>query len=484
MTDITTEIEKPEEENEQSFPDDNFDDNQNASGDQQDRNRTRFAQGEMLRFVKVRFPGNSRAFAFMIGNRYFAYGQKVVAMSDRGMAVGYINSFPYEVAFQEHMLPVRSIAKVATDDDLKEERENYAKERQAERACIKYIDRYRLDMTLTHVQFIQFGKKAVFYFNAPTRVDFRDLVKDLVGELRMRIELRQISVRDRTAALGGLGACGLQTCCSSFLTQYGQVSIKMAKNQNLALVPSKINGVCGQLKCCIKYEDDVYSHKRTLLPRDNSVIRALNGDLGRVTKIHVLEEQFEMITSEGKIRLYSKEMFDPKAPAEKAENFPRQFEHVVNEKSTLITPPPAAVVARVESEETNRETENDDRDNSEKSMQPAEQQDDHNVQMQGDGEDDNHDAANDEQDDRQAKPVVAAVSSAASSKPAPTTPRPQQQDQRRATAPQQGQNQRPQTPGPGPNRNNNQDSGNRGGQNHHRRHRSKNNKGNQGGGRQ
>ena len=177
------------------------------------------------------------------------------------MTVGYINSFPYQTSFEKKMLPLRQISKLATEEDLQQQLENFHKEKRAENSCNDFVKKHKLDMVVTHVEYLQFGKKAVFYFVAPQRVDFRNLVKDLVGQLKVRVELRQISVRDRAAALGAVGACGLQTCCSSFLKNYGNVSIKMAKNQNLALIPSKINGVCGQLKCCIKYEDEVYSEK-------------------------------------------------------------------------------------------------------------------------------------------------------------------------------------------------------------------------------
>uniref|UniRef100_UPI00356257EB PSP1 domain-containing protein n=1 Tax=Halobacteriovorax sp. TaxID=2020862 RepID=UPI00356257EB len=276
-------------------------------------------------------------FPFLIGKRKFMYGQKVMAMSDRGMTLGYINSVPYEVPFDKSMLPLKSISKVATDEDVHEQRSYYLKEKEAENFCKNLIETHKLDMNLTHVEFIQFGKKAVFYFNAPARVDFRNLVKDLVADLKMRIELRQISVRDRAAAIGAIGVCGLQTCCSSFLKNYGNVSIKMAKNQNLALIPSKINGICGQIKCCIKYEDDVYSQKRTLLPKEGIFLKAKNGDIGRVQKLHLLVEQFDMITEKGQIRRYSVNQFvkdDCKPP--KDWKFPNDLRHIVNETSTVI----------------------------------------------------------------------------------------------------------------------------------------------------
>lgn len=299
-------------------------------------NESRWKDGDDITLVRVRFPGNSRSFPFLQGKRHFNYGQKVVAMSDRGMDVGYINSFPYTVKFKKSMLPIRSISKVASDDDILAMQGDIDRQREAEIIAVRYIQELNLDMQITHVEIIQFGKKMVFYFTAPARVDFRDLVKKLVSDLKMRIELRQISVRDRAAALGSIGACGLATCCSTFLKNYGSVSIKMAKNQNLALIPSKINGVCGQIKCCIKYEDDVYSDKRALLPKEGTFLKAENGDKGKVTKLHLLVEQFDMITDKGQIRRYARNQFKKPNILGKDYKFPDSFNHVVNETSNVI----------------------------------------------------------------------------------------------------------------------------------------------------
>ncbi len=297
--------------------------------------KQRFTKGELLTFVRVRFPGNAKSFPFLLGNQLYQYGQKVLAMSDRGMTVGYINSFPYKKGFEEKMLPLRSIARVATEEDIKEQIDNFRKEKEAENLCLQIIEKYGLDMTLTHVEIIQFGKKAVFYFNAPSRVDFRDLVKDLVKDLKMRIELRQITVRDRAAALGSIGPCGLQTCCSTFLKKYGNITIKMAKNQNLALIPSKINGVCGQIKCCIKFEDDVYSEKRNLLPQEGKVVCLKNGDIGRVEKLDVLKEIFTLLTDQGKRKQYHSSMFHKKQRPPENYSFPKTFDHITSELTPI-----------------------------------------------------------------------------------------------------------------------------------------------------
>lgn len=312
------------------------DEDQTLQDEQDERDKTRWQEDEEIDLVRVRFPGNSKSFPFLVGKRHFSYGQKVVAMSDRGMDVGYINSFPYTVKFKKTMLPIRSISKVATNEDILAMQGDIDRQREAEMIAVDLIEKLGLDMQITHVEIIQFGKKMVFYFTAPARVDFRDLVKKLVGDLKMRIELRQISVRDRAAALGSIGACGLATCCSTFLKNYGNVSIKMAKNQNLALIPSKINGVCGQIKCCIKYEDDVYTDKRKFLPKEGAFIHAKNGDKGKVTKLHILIEQFDMITEKGQIRRYAKAQFHEGKKLGKEYKFPDSFSHVVNETSNVI----------------------------------------------------------------------------------------------------------------------------------------------------
>jgi cell fate regulator YaaT (PSP1 superfamily) len=308
--------------------DDTSETDKEVSDERENREDTRFKEGQILRFVRVRFPGNSRSFPFLVGKRRIEYGQKVVAMSDRGMAVGYVNSFPYEVPFNKSMLPVRSISKVATEDDVINDQESYRKQKEAENICNVLIEDFKLDMQLTHVEFTSFGKKAVFYFIAPARVDFRDLVRDLVGKLKTRIELRQISVRDRSASIGGIGPCGRELCCSSFLTKYGNAGIKMAKNQDLTLNFSKLNGVCGQLKCCLQYEDDVYREKRARLPKEGDFISTHTGEMGRVDRLHLLSEQFVMMTNRGVRKRYVVDLFKDTLDRDSA-NFPKETHKVI-----------------------------------------------------------------------------------------------------------------------------------------------------------
>ncbi|MAX67833.1 MAG: regulatory iron-sulfur-containing complex subunit RicT [Bacteriovoracaceae bacterium] len=295
----------------------------------------KFTEGQILRFVRVRFPGHAKSYAFLLGQRNLAYGKKVMAMSDRGMAVGYINSFPYELAFHKDMLPLRSITKAATEDDISNEIDIYKKQKEIETLCQNLIEKHKLDMNLTHVEFTQFGKKVVFYFVAPARVDFRGLVKDLVSELKLRIELRQISVRDRAASQGAIGPCGRELCCSSFLSKYGNVSIKMAKNQNLSLNYSKLNGVCGQLKCCLQYEDEVYAQKRKKLPQEGSLIKTKNGDSGKVKKLNILSQQFDLLTDKGRIKRYTHDQLS-KTYKNGEYKFPTHFDNISDETATVV----------------------------------------------------------------------------------------------------------------------------------------------------
>ena len=309
----------------------------NESADEQAPiEEAKYENGQLLRFVRIRFPGNSKSFPFLVGDKDYTYGQQVVAMSDRGLDIGYINSFPYYTKFREAMLPLKSINKAADKEDFEKIESMKDRENEAETICKELIEKHKLEMDLTHVELIQFGKKAVFYFIAPKRVDFRELVKDLVSKLKLRVELRQISIRDRAAALGGIGPCGRELCCSTFLGNYGRVNIKMAKNQNMALNPTRLNGLCGQLKCCLSYEDNVYTHKRQSLPKEGDFIAVKNGDIGKVLKLHILILQFDMLTDKGAIRRYTVNQFEEEKSLPKGWKFPDRFDHVTNETSTVI----------------------------------------------------------------------------------------------------------------------------------------------------
>lgn len=295
----------------------------------------RFQEGDELSFTRVRFPGHAKSYAFLVGNRSLTYGQKVVAMSDRGMAVGYINSFEYKLPFKKSMLPLRSISKVASEEDISKESDVYKRQKEIETICQNLIEKHKLDMNMTHVEFTQFGKKVVFYFVAAARVDFRGLVRDLVSELKLRIELRQISVRDRAASMGAIGPCGRELCCSSFLSKYGNVSIKMAKNQNLTLNYSKLNGVCGQLKCCLSYEEEVYTKKRKTLPNEGTMVKTITGDSGKVRSLNILNEEFDMLTDQGQIKRFTADQVEKHLKHDEYK-FPNRFENISDETATTI----------------------------------------------------------------------------------------------------------------------------------------------------
>ncbi|MDA8792466.1 regulatory iron-sulfur-containing complex subunit RicT [Bacteriovoracaceae bacterium] len=302
--------------------------------DIKEKKSSRFKDGQDLSLVRVRFPGHAKSLPFLYGRLPIQYGQKVVAMSERGMAVGYINSFPYKTIYKESdHKDLKFIKKIASDEDISQEIEAYKQEKKFETTCADLIEKHELKMQLTHVEFTQFGKKVVFYFYAPARVDFRGLVKDLVTELKLRIELRQISIRDRAASIGSLGPCGRELCCSSFLSRYGHTHIRMAKNQNLSFSGGKINGVCSQPKCCLGYEEEVYAEKRTLLPKEDHIIKTFDGEIGKVTRLHLIIDQFEMLTTKGSIKKYSASMYDTEM---NDYNFPQKFDHIEFDNRTVI----------------------------------------------------------------------------------------------------------------------------------------------------
>ena len=297
-----------------------------------------YEDGQILRFIRVRFPGHAHSYPFVLGKRrHLPYGQKVLALSDRGMAIGYVNSFPYEVPYSEKIGPIRTISRVASQEDESSVSTERGREKEMETLCKELIKKHQLEMNLTHVEFTGYGKKVVFYFTAPQRVDFRDLVRNLVSELRMKIELRQIGARERAAAMGGLGPCGLALCCSTFLNRYGNISIKMAKVQNLSLVASKLNGLCGQLKCCLSYEEDVYQEKRSRLPQEDQLIQTMNGDRGKVLRLHVLKEQFDVLTDRGVIRRYYYNQFEKEKHRMPDDwKMPEKLNHVSHETTQVI----------------------------------------------------------------------------------------------------------------------------------------------------
>ena len=209
----------------------------------------------MQKVIGVKFRGGGKTYYFdPLENMDIQENDKVIVETAQGYELTTCVMGTHEVDDDKIVPPLKPVIRIATAEDLKQDAENRAKEKEAFDICSKKIEEHGLDMNLTVVEYSFNGSKITFYFTADGRVDFRDLVKDLASVFRTRIELRQIGVRDVARMLGGLGCCGRPICCASFLNEFQPVSIKMAKEQNLALSPTKISGVCGRLMCCLQYE--------------------------------------------------------------------------------------------------------------------------------------------------------------------------------------------------------------------------------------
>lgn len=221
----------------------------------------------MTKIIGVRFRNNGRVYFFDPGLLQINEGDSVIVETAHGIEFGYVARGISEVEDSQIVQPLVPVLRIATDED-KQMRETYmAKEPEAFTICEQKIEQHKLNMKLVRVEYAFNGSKVVFYFTADERVDFRDLVKDLAFQFRTRIELRQIGVRDEAKMLGGLGPCGRPICCKQFLDDFSPVSIKMAKEQNLSLSPTKISGLCGRLMCCLQYEEAAYEDMKKLMPR-------------------------------------------------------------------------------------------------------------------------------------------------------------------------------------------------------------------------
>ena len=244
---------------------------------------------------------------------YFLY---FIADTPHGLDLGQVTVLNNQGIQSEGVPPLKKIVRIATDKDLRISAENREKEKEAFSICQKKIAEHKLDMKLVSVEYAFDNSKALFYFTANGRVDFRSLVKDLASVFKMRIELRQIGVRDEARMIGGLGPCGLQICCGSFLDEFQPVSIKMAKEQNLSLNPTKISGVCGRLMCCLKYEQDHYEQARKVMPRIGKEVVTPDGN-GIVSDLNILKESvFVRITNgdSSEIKEYPLDMIQKVAP--------------------------------------------------------------------------------------------------------------------------------------------------------------------------
>lgn len=230
-----------------------------------------------VKVTGVRFKAAGKVYYFDPGDLTIALGDKVIVETARGLEYGTVASAPMEVSDQEIVAPLKQVLRLATEEDARQYQENLDKKAEAMRLCQEKIDKHGLVMKLIDAEYTFDHSKVIFYFTADGRVDFRDLVKDLASVFRMRIELRQVGVRDEAKMMGGIGGCGRGLCCHNWLADFEPVSIKMAKVQNLSLNPTKISGICGRLMCCLKYENDVYMALRKGMPEIGERVRTPDG---------------------------------------------------------------------------------------------------------------------------------------------------------------------------------------------------------------
>ncbi|MDR0424469.1 MAG: stage 0 sporulation family protein [Clostridiales Family XIII bacterium] len=220
----------------------------------------------MVKVVGVCFKKAGKVYFFEPGNMEFKCGDKVIVETARGMEFGTVKGCVREVPHSEVVMPLKKVMRMATEKDKRQHSDNLKKKERALALCQEKIQKHKLEMKLIDVEYTFDNAKVIFYFTADGRIDFRELVKDLAGVFKTRIELRQIGVRDEAKMLGGIGACGRSLCCHSWLPDFEPVSIKMAKVQNLSLNPTKISGTCGRLMCCLKYENETYQVLRKGMP--------------------------------------------------------------------------------------------------------------------------------------------------------------------------------------------------------------------------
>lgn len=243
----------------------------------------------MVRIVGVRFKNAGKLYYFDPGELWPVPGNYVIVETARGMEYGLVITGVREVNDDLVTPPLKTVLRIANERDARHAEENERFEKEAHQICLHKIEEHKLDMKLVGVEQTFDNAKLLFYFTANGRVDFRSLVKDLASVFRTRIELRQIGVRDEAKMLGGLGPCGRPICCGSFLGDFQPVSIKMAKEQNLSLNPTKISGVCGRLMCCLKYEEDNYEQTRKNMPKLGKDVETPDG-FGMVIDLNVLKE--------------------------------------------------------------------------------------------------------------------------------------------------------------------------------------------------
>ncbi len=228
--------------------------------------------------VGISFREAGKIYYFDPRDIVFKFGDKVIVETARGVEMGTVKIANKFVPETELVPPLKSVTRLATDDDIERDAKNHELEMDAALICKKKIESHKLDMSLVGVEYTFDNSKLIFYFTAESRVDFRELVKDLASTFHTRIELRQIGIRDEAKMMGGLAICGRKYCCAGFLTDFVQVSIKMAKEQSLSLNSAKVSGACGRLLCCLKYEQPVYEEAIRNTPPVGSIVKTSDGE--------------------------------------------------------------------------------------------------------------------------------------------------------------------------------------------------------------
>ena len=253
----------------------------------------------MIKVVGIRFQRAGKIYYFDPLDYDLETAMHVIVETARGVEMGTVLIPPKEVEDDKVIQPLKPVIRVATDEDEKVMERNKEKEAEAYVICKEKIAKHGLEMKLVAAEYTFDNNKLLFYFTADGRIDFRELVKDLASVFRTRIELRQIGVRDETKMLGGIGICGRELCCKSYLTDFVPVSIKMAKEQNLSLNPTKISGVCGRLMCCLQNEQDTYEYLNSRLPSVGDYVTTPGGMKGEVQSINVLRQLVKVIVDNG-----------------------------------------------------------------------------------------------------------------------------------------------------------------------------------------
>ena len=251
----------------------------------------------MTRVIGVRFRPAGKIYYFAPGKFHIRQGDKVIVETARGIEFGTVVTGPKEVKDEEVMQPLKSVIRIATEEDKRAEEKNREKEKEAFEICLEKIRKHNLDMKLINGEYTFDNNKVLFYFTADGRIDFRELVKDLAAVFRTRIELRQIGVRDETKIRGGIGICGRPLCCHTYLSEFAPVSIKMAKEQNLSLNPTKISGVCGRLMCCLTNEEETYEELNSRLPAIGDTVTTNEGLKGEVQSVSVLRQLVKVVVT-------------------------------------------------------------------------------------------------------------------------------------------------------------------------------------------